>query len=320
MLTQHIYKPLENGWDKKIGECCKKTTGEIPPGNDCCYDSWTEELKKVNRAYKEADEDARQKTSEFNYVSERRDLFKKWFDELSKANELEKAICDQLNILWCQVEKISTNTQFTVDAVKILFCMIRDYYLQLDKLKEKYDALLNCIKCLNNPGLVPGAGLMKLIEEYGAKLDAAKAMRDELLQMVMTALALTEKIDLNIGPDYGLQTVVSEWKKSLKCDEKCGDVSPTGDTKKKYETKQGVTGSAEECEPDACELKPVLKLPICNDIYYGQIDEKFKKDKIEADQLQVALLDLNKKKESLLACKQSLESAIKEVDPIERCK
>jgi hypothetical protein len=314
MLTQHIYTPLENNWDEKIKKCCKKPIGETPPGSDCCYDSWTEELKNVNKAYKKADEDARQKTAEFNYVSEQRDMFKKWYDELTKANELEKAICDQLNILSCQVEKISTNTEFTVGAVMILFCMIRDYYLQLDKLKVKYDALLNCIKCLNSTTLVPGDGLMKLIEEYGVKLMAAQALRDELLKMVMTALALTEKINLNIGPDYGLQTIVSKWKQSLNCDEECGD------GKKKIEPQPCHTSSTGVSESGDCEFKPVLKLPICNDMYYGKIDEKYKNDKIEADQLQIALLDLNKKKESLLACKQSLESAIKEVDPKERCK
>lgn len=316
-MLQDIYEPLNAEWDKKIKECCDKPDGEIPPG-DCCYDNWTAELKEVNKAYQQAEEEAKQKSAEFTYVSERRDQFKKWYDELTKANELEKAICDQLDVFFCQVQKVGINTQFTVDAVKILFCMIREYYLQLDKLKEKYDALIDCIKCLNSPGLTPGAGLMKLIEDYGVKLAAAQASRDELLKLIIAALGMAEKIDLNIGPDYGLQTVVNQWKDVLNCCEECGAASEQ--EKKKPEAKQGIQSADDDCADEDCKLKPMLKMPICNDPYYGQTYEKYQKDDADAKQLAKDLLALNKKKESLQACKQSLELAIKEVDPKTRCK
>jgi hypothetical protein len=321
MLTKHIYKPLEDNWDEKIKNCCTNPTGETPTGSDCCYDEWIEELKKVNKAYKEAEEDARQKNAEFVYVSDRRDQFRLWYDELTKANYLEKAICDQLNILYCQVEKIGINTQYTVDAIKILFCMIREYYLGLDRLKEKYDQVLACIKCLSNPELVPGSGLMKLIEDYGLKLDTAMASGNDLLKMIMAALSLAEKIDLNIGPDYGLQTVVYEWRNALNCSEKCGDSQGSQSSQQKSTSSPGIQNTPdEECDKDECELRPQLKLPVCNDHYYKRIWDKYSKDKKEAEELSAYLMEKNKIKESLLACKQSLETAIKVVDPKERCK
>ncbi|MBK9983950.1 MAG: hypothetical protein IPP15_16550 [Saprospiraceae bacterium] len=327
MLTQHNYINLNTTWDEKIKECCKKPNPDIPPGSDCCYDTWTEELKLVNKAYQEIEEEARQKSDEFTYVSGRRDQFKKWYDELTKANDLEKAICDQLEILICQVEKVGKNTQFTIDAIKILFCMIRDYFFQLDKLKDKYDALMNCIHCLKSEILVPGAGLMKLIEDYGVKLAGAQAFRDDLLKMVMEALALAEKIDLSIAednnpssPDYGLLAIVNEWKSTLNCSEDCG--SPSGEQdKKQMQSSKGIQSSSEDCDADGnCNLKPELYLPICNDNYYAKTWKKYDDDKKKAEVLGKEVVDLNKKKESLLACKQSLEAAIKEVNPKERCK
>lgn len=320
MLTKHEYIPLDPTWDKKVEDCCNKPNPDNPDG-DCCYDKWTVELKEVNKSYKEAEEEARQKAAEFSYVSERRDQFKKWYDELTKANELQRAVCDQLEILCGQVDKIGINTQFTVDAIKILFCMIREYFLQLDKLREKYDELLNCIKCLNNPGLAPGTGLMKCIEDYGVKLGAAQASRDDLLKMVMTALSLAEKIDLNIGPDYGLLTVVNEWRITLNCSVSCNDKPAAGtQTARKPDTKEGLRSTAQECSDDACDLRPVLNMPICKDEYYEEIKTKYETDKSNADTIGKELMNLNKSKESLLACKQSLEAAIKEVDPKTRCK
>ena len=322
MATPNIQYPLvDNVWDEKIKVCCTKPNPENPPGVDCCFDSWTDELKCVNKKYKAADELAKQKTAEFTFVSERAAQFKKWYDELTKTGELGKAICDQLEILYEQVDKVSINTQYTVDAIKILFCMVRDYYLQLDILKQKYDDLLACIKCLNNPGLVPGEGLMKLIEDYGVKLVAAQALRDELLKMVMAALALAEKIDLNIGPDFGLLTVVNDWKNQLKCDVKCDDGSTGSEEAEKKTTQQGIVDNSGDCDPNDCELKPMLEFPICkNNGYIKRISDKYNADIDEVNTLQGDLLILNKDKESLLACKQSLESAIKEVDPKTRCK
>jgi hypothetical protein len=327
MLTKYIYKPLGDKWDEKIKDCCAQPDPDIPKGSDCCYDTWTEELKEVNKAYKKAEEEAKQKSAEFTYVSGRRDQFKKWYDELTKANELEQAICDQLDILYGQAEKVGRNTQYTVDALKILFCMVRDYYLQLDLLKEKYDALISCIQCLNNPLLASGTGLMKIFEDYGKKLEAAQAGRDDLIKMVMAALALAEKIDLNIAeddneacPDYGLLSVVSNWQATLNCSENCGGGTGEAPAKKKTAAKQGLQESNDDCATDDCELKPMLYLPICNDEYYAKIWDKYDKDKKEAEELAKALLDLNKKKESLLACQQSLNAAIKEVNPKERCK
>jgi hypothetical protein len=319
MLTKHIYEPLNADWDKKIKECCDKPDPGLPPGSDCCYDDWILELKTVSKKYKEAEEEAKQKAAEFSYVSERRDQFKKWYDELTKADDLQKDICNQLEVFLMQVDKVGINTQFTVDAVEILFCMIRDYYLQLDILKEKYDELLNCIKCLNNPELTPGAGLMKCIEDYGVKLAAAQASGNDLIKMVMTALSLAEKIDLNIGPDYGLLTVVNEWRTTLNCGPVSSTTSTDTQSKKQYPP-QSIQANKDETKDDTCNLAPVLLMPVSSDPYYTEIWNKYDKDKKDAEGLSATLLKLNKSKESLLACKQSLESAIKEVDPKTRCK
>jgi hypothetical protein len=314
MLTKHIYQPLDAAWDEKIKVCCDNPGTETPPGGDCCYDGWTKELKEVNKKYQEAEEEAKQKNAEFAYVSERRDQFKKWYDELTKADDLQKDICNQLEVFCLQVDRVGINTQYTVDAIKILFCMIRDYYLQLDILKQKYDDLINCIKCLNNPGLVAGAGLMKFIEDYGIKLTAAMATRDDILKAVMAALALAEKIDLNIGPDYGLLTVVTEWKSTLNCSGAAANPAT------KTPVTQQPLQSTDQNKDDCCDLHPMLQLPISSDPYYKEILDKYTKDKTDADTLAKDLVTLNKSKESLLACKQSLESAIKEVDPKTRCK
>lgn len=323
MITEHQCKKIkETPWKDKIKECCDKEDPENPKGCDCCYDTWTEELKEVNTKFSEADEEAKHVSMDLAFTADRRDKLKNWYDELTRAHDLSRQICDQLEVMLHQIEKVSVNTGYAVKAIKILFCMIRDFYMQIDLIKTKYDQLFNCIRCLNDPVLVPGQGIMKCLEDYGKKLEALIVTRDELVKMVMAAIYMAYRINKNIAQDNGLYMVISEWVTTFHCDESCEDTgeTPTGYT---AQSRGGIQQSYSEesgGEEEKCTLTPMLQFPICNDPYYQQIKDKYEADKSKANDLAKSLIDLNKKKESLLACKQSLEAAIKEVDPKTRCK
>ncbi len=319
MLTNHNQADLPENWDdEKIKKCCTQPDPETP-GGECCYNKWTDELKKVNENYKKAEEKAKQVSAELNYVTETRDQFKKWFDELNKTGDLQKAVCDQLEVLLAQSEKVDINAEYTGDAVEIIFCMLRDYYIQLDKLKEKYNAIMDCIRCLNSPNLAPGTGLVKLFEDLGKKLDAAIASREDLLKKIIEAMSISRKIDLHMGCDFGLYTIVQKWTQTMNCSEACGGGQQE---QKKGASKQGIQPVEEGCEcwEEPCHLQPRLYMPVCNDPYYGCVKGEYDKQKQKAEELAGELLTLNKAKEGMLACKQSLEAAIKETDPKTRCK
>ena len=328
MLTVHTYQKLSGDWDVKIKECCDKENPDDPRGCDCCYDDWLDELKKVKAKYGEAEEKAKQLNEELSLVTDRRDKLKKWYDELTKADELARKICDQLEVLLTQTSKVGTNTELAVLAIKTLYCMVRDFYMQIDLIKTKYDRLINCIKCLNNPALAPGVGIVKCLEEYGKKLEAVIATRDELIKMIMAIIKIACRINKNIEPDFGLEIIITEWRDAFNCDISCTDDKDPCDDKYKEQKMQrkGQTQQHQQqlqaevsCLGD-CKLEPILIFPICKDPYYKCVDDQYKKDKAKADELSKTLLEETKKKEALAACKQSLEAAIKEVDPKNRCK
>lgn len=313
MITKHTCdKVEETPWKEKIEECCQKEDPNDPRGCDCCYDTWAEELREVNTKFSRADEEARQVSMDLAYVSERRNKLKTWYDELTEAHDLSQHICDQLEIMQDQIEKVTVNTGHAVKAIKILFCMVRDFYMQVDWIKTKYDQIQTCIRCLNDPVLVPGQGMMKCLEEYGKKLETVIATRDELVKMVMAAIYTAYRLNKNLNENYGLHMVIGEWQITFNCEEECRE---DGEASCRY----GRGDSEEEEEQNKCRLAPRLMFPICNDPYYEEIKEKYEADKKSVTELAQDLIVLNKKKESLLACKSSLEAAIKEVDPKIRC-
>lgn len=319
MQTTDDYVVLGTDWqtDKKI-ECCNTTT-DNPPGCDCCYDTWVIELKNVTKDYNTVTEQATQLTNQYNFITGRRDKFKSWYDDLTKTGDLATAICNQFDVMVCQIEKICTNSSKAVDAIEILFCMLRDFYMEIDYIQTRYNQLINCIKCLNSSELTPGGtGIMKCLDMYNDKLTAVIKTRDDLIAAVMLAIESAYLLNSEICLPYGLEKIITDWKKILNCDEKCGQTPPPGQSKPCKDNSQNQGGSGGGA--DVCELLPVLTLPVCNDPYYIWVKQKYDADVALATQKASDLVAINKKKQALAACKDSLTAAIKEVDPKDRCK
>ena len=350
MLTQHNYKEIDKNWDKKIEECCKKENPDDPKCTECCYDAWRAELKIIYRRYGHATERANQLSKKLVFFTERRNKYKTWLEELDKANDLARKICDQLSILAVQSDKIWYNSCKAVEAIEILFCMIRDFYMQIDYLKKRYDELQRCITQNPDSSLVKGTGILKALEEYGAKLDAVIKTRDDIIKFIVDAIRISNLIRNNIStlecprdknnaykpcdPNpkpcqsvdgvvyYGFKTIICEWYNAFKCDVECEGENQNGQT----QTGQGQTqtqtiaGKIQGTPPEECSLEPAFEFPLCNDNYRKTIYSRYEDDIKKVNKLTKDLNDANKEKEALLACKNGLDKAIKEADPKERCK
>jgi len=309
------YKPLGTDWQNDPGiECCTKDPGDTPPGCDCCYDDWKGELKKVTMDYNQITEQSIQLTNHLKFTTDERDKLKSWVDDLVKTDQLAKTLCDLFKVMVSQTEKICINSEKSVTSIEILFCMIRDLYEQIDVILTTWNQIDNCIKCLDSEDLPPDSGIRKCLKNYMDKLDIVIKTRADLIKAVMAAIRQALGLHEGICSDYGLHQVVLEWKTILNCDEKCGS---------------GSTQPADPCkDPDPkldeklnkCKLSPILTLHICNDAYYSWVKGQYDADVAEANTLADQLVEVNKKKESLSACKTSLETAIKEVDPKDLCK
>lgn len=306
-------------WEDKIKQCCDpKKKPENPPTGDCCYDTWTDEYEEVTFLYNQAERRVSRTTDELTYVSSQRDMWKIWYDELTKVNDSSRKLCHQLEIIHHHIHRIGKNTHLTVKAINTLYCMIRDFYMQLDLLKVKYTEFVNCIKCINSPDLAAGQGIRVLIDDYGKKLDIVIGTRDALLAALAAIIDAANRINNNIEHHFGLHTIVKEWKKVFNCDESCG-----GDEQKVgYLDKYGTfhkTKKKDEEEIDDIELKPGLHFPICNSWYYQEVGEMLQIDTAEAEDLSAQLLAETKERDKFKAWKDGLDAVLKSVNPATRC-
>ncbi|MEO8568602.1 MAG: hypothetical protein ABI419_05690 [Ginsengibacter sp.] len=341
MLTKHNYQPIGSDWDKEtVLDCCKQTTPDDPTCIECCYDTWQDELKIVTQKYNSAKETAEQLQKKLAFITDRRNKYRKWLDELNNAQDLAHEICNQLELIAVQSDKIWFNSCKAVDAIEILFCMIRDFFMQIDLIKTQYDDLQNCITNNTDPSLVKGQGILKSLDDYKAKLDIIIKLKDDIIKNIVAAVKIANLIrngistrDCNyesydpcaadpkpcVGDDnsyYGFKTIICEWYNAFACDVPCADAAPSTDSKAQSET----NAIEDDCGDTDCELLPTFDFPICNNAYKTCVQNWLSADEAAYTDLTAQLQEANKKKEALTACKNSLDKAIKAVDPKERCK
>jgi hypothetical protein len=350
MSTTYNYDPLASGWDSKVANCCNTNTTNDSGCTDCCYDTWQDQLKDVTQRSAAVTEKTTQLNNKITFIADRRGRYKIWLDELDKAETLARNICHQLEILATQADKIWYNASKACKAVETLFCMVRDFYGQVDYIKKRYDDLQICIQKNDDPALEKGKGILKALDDYGTRLNAIIATRDALVAQAIEAIKLANLIidavtskdctcdfkpcDGNYQPFktpndgkhyYGLKTIITSWYNVLGCASGCpGDNVPAVATPNQFK-KPGTQPSAEEdnCGPDngdgGCELTPLLSFPICADSYRASVQSLFDKDDKALVTLSKKLKEANKDKEALDACKSSLTNAIAVVDPKSRC-
>ena len=300
------YQPISN-IQQEIFDCCDPDTNDNnTPSGDCCYDAWKNDLDQVTADWKTAKNCADHKQKEYEYTYAWYQKIKVWCDDWTSTDENADALCRQLELFILHLEKICKVTAKTGEALEILFCMAKDLYIRLDKLKAEYDELNQCISCMKRPELAPGTGIIKYLEEYGKKLDALIATRDDLIGKIIAALELAYAMDEDLCKDFGLEQVLSYWKSVFNCGSCSNDEE---DCKNQGQIKDSHSGT--KC----CEFHPAISFPLDDDSYYKELHQECTDLKQKTEKLKEERDKANEKRDALQACKESLETALAQVDP-----
>ena len=298
------YKPVEH--PEKFELCCKEEPNPPNPGSgDCCQDIWQTDKTETDCKLKKASARADHKQKELAAKTDWCNTLKHWCDDWEAADKYADDLCRNLELFHKHLCKVGKITQKTGDAIIILFCMIKELYIRVDRIKQKYDDLYKCINCLKAPELASG-GVRTCLDDYGVKLSAVIVTRDDLINKVVIAIKLAFQIHDNISDDYGLQTVIEYWKNKLNC---CEDQACPDDDGKP------------ECDNhEHCDLRPMITFPIKQSKYFKELiqhrdymEEKVREVKKESDHA-------NERKAALQALSDGLNNAITSVANSGKCK
>jgi hypothetical protein len=304
------YHKLEH--PQHLLNCCDPDPNPNNPGTgDCCYDAWTTDLTDITAKLQKAISVADHKQKHYDAVTTWYATLKTWCDEWENADQLADTLCRNLGLFVTHLNKVCAITEKTAKAIEILFCMVRELYSEVDILKEKYDELYKCIKCIKQPELESG-GIRECLDAYGVKLDAVIATRDDIVGKVIAAIELSYELHDNICDKYGLKGILQYWRKVLNCE--C-------EPRKKDD--------CDDCPPEPhcdehgnfhCTFWPSVKFPIDADPYYKHLQWQRDDARKRMLELKKESNEANQEKAALQACKDGLTNAIQSVDSTGKCK
>lgn len=289
-----------------IPECCPKPPSGDTKGCDCCYDNWTSHLKITTADLKKWSARADRRQQLYNLKSAWRDKLKAWYSDLETVDEKAEDIARKIELFIAHLNKICFAIQSSNKAIEILFCMIEDLYIRVDELKEDYDDLMNCIACAGktNPELTPGTGIIVCLTDYGKKLDAVIATRDNLLQLIASVIEIAYKLheyvclnERHCGEDridYGLINILMHWRRIF-------------------------NGEIDNNHGD-CQFQPYITFPIDASEYYQKLRTDYDNSKEEVKELKRELDHALERKAAFQASQDGLNKALAEVTPDVKCK
>jgi hypothetical protein len=314
MLQRLIYPTNLELDESRIACCPPPKKPNVPPPSqdpDCCYNTWQHELYFVNKELDEVNSSLAHVGRHLTVATDRLTRLATWDTELTYANDLGVKICRQLELIEAQLIVVCKNTESTRKGIEFLICMVREFYVTVDELQVKYDRLITCIKCLNNPALTVTQGIGKCLNDFGTALAAVVATRDGLILQVMAVYSAAVGLHEQICDGYGYKQLIVVWQKVLGCSIHCDDAFWGADPARQ--------GAPPPNMPDAYWLDPILQLPICNDAYVHEINNLYKEEKKLVRDLTDEQTVLTKRKNHLTTVQTGLMNAIKEVQPSVRC-
>ena len=300
MLT---YKPIED--PNHLLTCCDPDPNPSNPGSgDCCYDFWQTDKTSTDAKLKVAIAIANMKSKHLTAITNWYDTLKGWCDDWESADKYADTLCRNLEIFCKHLFKVGEITEKTAAAIEILFCMVKELYTRVDLLKEKYDDINKCIKCLKTPQLESG-NLSTCLADYGTKLAAVITTRDDIILKVINAIQLAYELHDNVSDKYGLITVLEYWKGIFKCCEEPAD--------KEHEEA--------DCEGmEHCVLMPMITFPIDKSKYFVNLRKERDETKVKFQEAKKESYDANEKQNAMQALSDGLNNAITSVANSGKCK
>jgi hypothetical protein len=121
------------------------------------------------------------------------------------------------------------------------------------------------------------------------------------------------------GHQFGLTTVLHEWKRVFNCEGK--NEEENNDRRRNEFGREDFHKQDHEQEFEDTGLEPDLRFPVCESKYYKKIEGRYQEDSKKYTDLSTWLLEETKERDNLKALRDGLSSVISDpnVDPSKRC-
>ncbi len=295
-----------------------------------CLQMWKEELRRVQNALIKAEAEADRACSCYTTILNIKAKLNIYRDNINITNAIIVKIEAELGILLAQLQDdVCNKAQCTVEAMKVLYCFILDFFDCLDKLiVDNVTSLINEIECfnLNKPSIV-----LKCLQALLEKLTIVAAMQQAVIKQIIEVVECAIEVDkLLCLPEEGNEGDISTGGNcSL---ENFVSVLNTYYSKNSEGKVLNIGSGAVKINDDDEQIQIGLFMDeICTDIsnefpinnpngFYGKLDTAVNVIEGVCVQVKEHCDDKRKDADELRACKENLENAIAAATEAKACK
>lgn len=165
-------------------------------------------LREMNAYYQGA-------LNAYNEAKTWEDRIKKYWDSIQSTEDLADIVIADLDKLSNQIACVCHNAGKYTEAVQVLICCVKDVGVVLEGITIEMRDLMARIDCAKSkePALDSSKSILKCLEDYRAKLDAALKQTLETLKL---ALALLKTAQLVLNEKRGLEDfAIYLWNKGV---------------------------------------------------------------------------------------------------------
>lgn len=106
------------------------------------------------------------------------------------------------------LDKTCKSTSYTITAVEILFCMVKELYTKVDEIYTCYSNISKAIDCSNDQVLKNG-GITDQWADYGKKLQDVINIGNDIFNNIVAALKAANILEESLcGKDYGIHVAI----------------------------------------------------------------------------------------------------------------
>ena len=277
----------------------------LPQENNGCIKSWEEDLKKTTNKLKRVSAEKNRYSDKFTNAANWEDKLKRYWDGILVTEELAKKVASEIDLFKDHTAKVCDNTDCTVDAVKILFCYVRDLFQCTDELNEYIAVLLTEIKCLDPSLNAKSSIIIGCLKSISDKLNEAILKQQEVLKKMIQILQYTFLLHESI------------------CSPHCSLKWQLGKLSELFPKTNGNWDDRDDCQVnESCNasIEPRPELPIGKDVFYNLTKNQHGQSVLEKDRIRKELDEWRLACEALLSCQASLKEALDTSRAVKECK
>lgn len=290
-----------------------------------CIDQWKVDLEKVTNAYTTASANAIKAEGLFTNANTWKDKLKTWVNRAEDTDELAVKIASELEIFKTTVTNTVANTSKTVDAIKLLLCMVKDTFDDVFTLvrqsppgdKGLIQELIFQIDCLTNVDERDKKIMLTCVAAYEEQMVAVYRLQKTILDLLLEVLNISYLLHQKIGSDdSGLATIIDNFINRLDGETNDDGYLVEWETLYEEDRPDDVNPPCDESilapDPTGNQL-----FPIAESNYYSLLEKDTLKAERAASFFKGKMEEARKERDRFLSKRNSLLEAIKAAEAAE---